>query len=376
MSHFNDSYYHKPGRSRWGSFMLMLLGAIAGSLIALFLVFNIPYFANQLSPPEVEDRGQVLPPVIPSQPPEGQWPVVEIAEKVGPAVVGITNVQEVRGFFGSPRAGNGSGVIFDQEGYVVTNYHVIEGAREVIVTIDEERSYPAEVIGADRSTDLAVLKIDADNLPVARFGNSHEVKVGELAVAIGNPLGPNFARSVTSGVISALDRELEIQDLRFNLIQTDAAINPGNSGGALVNRSGEVIGINSAKIATAQVEGMGFAIPISSAKPIIDELIEQGYVSRPYIGIVGQEITEQQSQWYDLPKGIFITEVEPGGPAQRAGIRAEDIIVAIDDNKLTSFDDLKAQMDKRKPGDELTVGLIRKGESLKVTVELGERPAD
>lgn len=371
MSHF-DNYYQPRKRNFFSTIFLLVLSGVIGGLLALMAVANVPFVAERVLPHQ-SGPAQIYEPLTPTIPDDQQWPVVAIANRVGPAVVGINNVRSGN-FFSPARSSSGSGVIFDKQGYVVTNYHVIEGAREIIVTLDEETSYKAQLIGADRSTDLAVLKIDAPDLPVARFGDSSNLHVGELAVAIGNPLGAEFARSVTSGVISALNREIQIEDIKLTLIQTDAAINPGNSGGALVNARGEVIGINSVKIATAQVEGMGFAIPISHAKPIIDELIEKGYVSRPYLGIAGQEINEQQGKWYDLPVGIFITEVQPNGPAEKAGLRQEDVLIKIDGMRIKTFDDLKQYLDKHKVGDEISLTIIRQGKEQVMNVVLDERP--
>ena len=205
-------------------------------------------------------------------------PIVAAAKKVGPAVVGITNKAYVRDFFNRTQLmerGTGSGVIYDKAGYIATNNHVVEGASEIIVSLPDGRTVKGKVLGADAVTDLAVVKIDADNLTVATFGDSDTLQVGEPAIAIGNPLGLEFRGSVTAGVISALNRSIEVGERKFNLIQTDAAINPGNSGGALVNADGEVVGINSAKVAVSGVEGIGFAIPINTAKPILQELAER-----------------------------------------------------------------------------------------------------
>ena len=214
-------------------------------------------------------------------------PIVAAAKKVGPAVVGITNKAYVRDIFNRVQLterGTGSGVIYDKSGLIATNNHVVEGASEIIVSLTDGRSVKGNVLGADAATDLAVVKIDENNLPVADFGDSSTLQVGEPAIAIGNPLGLEFRGSVTAGVISALNRSIQLGERKFDLIQTDAAINPGNSGGALVNAEGEVVGINSAKIAVSGVEGIGFAIPINSAKPILDELAKKGRVVRPYIG--------------------------------------------------------------------------------------------
>ncbi len=378
MSHFDNYYHGKPRKSVFGTFILFLISGILGGFIALMAATNIPFLAERVFPTQEGVPLPGHPPIIPYIPSAEQWPVVAISNRVGPAVVGITNIRSSGMFFSPhrPRPSSGSGVIFDKRGYVVTNFHVIDGAEEIIVTLDEERSFKAELIGADRSTDLAVLKIEGEDLPVAHFGDSTILEVGELAVAIGNPLGVEFARSVTAGVISALNREIQIEDIKLNLIQTDAAINPGNSGGALVNSRGEVIGINSVKIASAQVEGMGFAIPISDAKPIIEELIEKGYISRPFLGIAGQEINEQQSKWYDLPVGIFITEVQPGGPADRGGIRSEDVLTEVNGASVATFAVLKQQLDRHRVGDTIQVTVIRRGEQRKLEITLGERPRE
>ena len=217
-------------------------------------------------------------------------PAVRAAKVVGPAVVGITNKAVARDWFNNPveTEGVGSGVIFKNDGgdsYIVTNNHVISGAKELIVSLPDGKSLKGKLVGADEVTDLAVVKVSSGKLPTAKFGDSDKIVVGEPAIAIGNPMGLEFQGSVTSGVISALNRTLDISDKRVKLLQTDAAINPGNSGGALVNADGEVIGINSAKVAANGVEGMGFAIPINTVQNIIDQLMDKGYVARPYLGV-------------------------------------------------------------------------------------------
>ena len=214
-------------------------------------------------------------------------PAVYAAKTVGPAVVGITNKAVARDWFDNPieTEGVGSGVIFKSDGYIVTNNHVINGAKELIVSLSDGRSLKGKVVGADEVTDLAVVKIDAKDLPTATFADSDQIVVGEPAIAIGNPMGLEFRGSVTSGVVSALNRTLDNSDSRVKLLQTDAAINPGNSGGALVNADGEVIGINSVKLAANGVEGMGFAIPSNTVQSVIKELMDKGYVARPYLGV-------------------------------------------------------------------------------------------
>ncbi|MBR1975831.1 MAG: trypsin-like peptidase domain-containing protein, partial [Phascolarctobacterium sp.] len=248
-------------------------------------------------------------------------PIVAAAKKVGPAVVGITNKAYVRDFFNRVKfveRGTGSGVIYDaKNGLIATNHHVVEGATEIIVALTDGRTVKGKVLGEDAATDLAVVQVDEKNLPVATFGDSDTLQVGEPAIAIGNPLGLEFRGSVTAGVISALNRSIELGERKFNLLQTDAAINPGNSGGALVNADGEVIGINSAKIAVSGVEGIGFAIPINTAKPILDQLADKGRVARPYLGasLIDKEVADRFGFDLDLHGGVFIAKVVKDSPA-------------------------------------------------------------
>ena len=224
-------------------------------------------------------------------------PTVRAAAAVGPSVVGITNKAVARDFFNNPveSQGVGSGVIFKNDGgksYIVTNNHVVDGASELIVSLSDGRSLPGKLVGADALTDLAVVQVDDGNLPTADFGDSDATVVGESVIAIGNPMGLEFQGSVTSGVVSALNRTLGDDDARIKLVQTDAAINPGNSGGALVNMDGKVIGINSAKIVANGVEGIGLAIPSNAVQNVISAIMEKGYVPRPYLGV---SIFDQQS---------------------------------------------------------------------------------
>lgn len=306
-------------------------------------------------------------------------PVVRAAQTVGPAVVGITNKTVARDWFNRKVVvdrGTGSGVIFDAKGYIVTNNHVIEGAQEIIVSLSDGRTLDGKVIGADPATDLAVVKVDADNLPIAHFGNSDEIMVGEPAIAIGNPLGLEFQGSVTSGVISALNRTMEIGERRFKLIQTDAAINPGNSGGALVNADGFVIGINSAKIAVQGVEGMGFSIPINSVRPIIQEIIDSGHVIRPYLGVGAFDKTTAAKQGYQLniARGVYVAQVSQGGPAARAGIKKGDIIFKIGDTEINSVLDLRTAIANYEVGKTVAVYLERNQKESSVDVTLEEMP--
>lgn len=376
MSYFDAGYERRP--SYFVIFILMLVSAIIGGIVALYLGPHILGEEAALPPAaEEEESRPSSPPIVISG---GESPVVAIAEKVSPAVVSIVNYQQT-GFFRQLQPSSGSGVIFDSKnGYIVTNYHVIAGADRLEVIVEGERRYEGKVIGGDEQTDLAVVQVKADNLPEAVFGDSDKLRVGELAVAIGSPLGTSFDRSVTVGVISALSRQITVtsasgQEVTLNVIQTDAAINPGNSGGALVNSRGEVIGINSVKVSRTDVEGMGFAIPINDVKPIIRQLIEKGYVSRPFIGIYNyQVVTEQLAQWYDLPQGIWVGGIVPGGPAEKAGMQVEDIIVRIGDHDIKTAADLQAALKKLKPGDQVVIRVVRKGKTIDLKVTLGEMP--
>ncbi len=308
-------------------------------------------------------------------------PIVAAAKKVGPAVVGITNKAYVRDFFNRVQLaerGTGSGVIYDKSGLIATNNHVIDGAEEIIVSLSDGRSVKGKVLGADAATDLAVVKIDEANLTVADFGESGSLQVGEPAIAIGNPLGLEFRGSVTAGVISALNRSLDLGERRFNLIQTDAAINPGNSGGALVNADGEVIGINSAKIAVSGVEGIGFAIPIDTAKPILDELAKQGRVTRPFVGatLVDKAIAARYGFDMDLKDGLFIMKVLPGGPLAEAGLRSGDIITKFQGQAVTKVTELRAKIAECKVGDVVEITYMRGDDTRTVKITLKEMPRE
>ena len=308
-------------------------------------------------------------------------PIVAAAKKVGPAVVGITNKAYVRDIFNRVQLterGTGSGVIYDKAGYIATNNHVVEGANEIIVSLPDGRTVKGKVLGADAVTDLAVVKIEADNLPVAKFGDSDTLQVGDPAIAIGNPLGLEFRGSVTAGVISALNRSIELGERKFSLIQTDAAINPGNSGGALVNADGEVVGINSAKIVVSGVEGIGFAIPVNTAKPILDELASRGRVARPYLGasLMDKDIAERYGFEIDLHGGIFLVKVVQGSPADKAGIRPGDIILRFNGAKVATAMDLRSKIDACKVGDRVEVVILHNGMQETKTLVLEEVPED
>jgi len=300
----------------------------------------------------------------------------EIAADVGPAVVAITT-EVVTSLFGrlTTSQSAGSGILFTEDGYIVTNAHVVDGAKLITIVTEAGNSYEARLVGADKQTDLAVLKIEADEkLPFAMFGDSDTLVRGELAMAIGNPLG-ELAGTVTVGVISALNRQITIDNMTMNLIQTDAAINAGNSGGALVNSYGEVIGINSAKKSASGIEGLGFAIPINDAKPVIEELINNGYVTgRPVIGVNGEGVPAQIAERYGWPVGVYVGSVQPGGAADAAGIRQGDIIVSFDGTEVTTVAELNGLKEGHKAGDAVEVKIFRTEDEseLTVTVVLAE----
>ncbi len=316
--------------------------------------------------------------------------IPEIAEKVGPSVVGVINKTTISSnaynryydpFSGryyysegdsqnsdssdeTIEQGSGSGIIISKDGYIVTNQHVVDGASEVSVILNTGEEYTATIVGQDTKTDLAVLKIDAgDDLPAATLGSSSDLKVGELAVAIGNPMGMEFSGSVTAGIISAVNRTMTIENRTYNLIQTDAAINSGNSGGALINRYGEIIGINSVKLSSEGVEGMGFAISIDEAKPVIDDLMSNGYVTgRPLVGV-----SIQSTQF-----GLFVASVQKGSGAEAAGIQVKDQIIAVDGTAVSSTDEINEIRDKKKPGDTMVFKISRSGQTMELTVTLTE----
>ena len=337
----------------------------------------------------------------------GSMSVADIVKTVTPSVVGVQStfsssngsnnnpMNGYGGFFGYGSQGNngsqgmtgvGTGIIMSKDGYIVTNAHVIyddeygygEASSVQIQMSDEETTYDARIVAYDKEADIAVLKIDADNLTPAEFGDSSSCEVGEMVVAIGNPLGLQFQNTVTCGIISALDRKVTINDNTMTLIQTDTAINNGNSGGPLINSSGQVIGINSAKMSStysgeATVEGIGFAIPMSEAKSIVDDLINYGYVTgRPQLGISCQDVTEAVSQAYNIPVGAYIFSVTAGGAADQAGLQPGDVITGIQDQTISTTEELNAVKNQYKAGDTITLTYVRAGETKKVDVTLAE----
>ncbi|SCG82306.1 putative protease [Proteiniborus sp. DW1] len=375
----NKKYEKKYKKSRLLNIVLasLLIGVILGGAFTYgILQFNEIDFSK---PAEATSPNNTTSTNTPKKLLSTDWytnPVVKVADEVLPSIVMIKNKVNISRGFAVQQVdrGTGSGIIYRKDGYIITNQHVIAGATELIITLHDGTEYKGKVLGQDTKTDLAVVKIEADNLPAARFGDSDKLMVGELAVAIGNPAGEEFSGTVTAGIISALNRSLNIGEKKMKLIQTDAAINPGNSGGALVNQNSEVIGINSVKLASAEIEGMGFAIPINDALPIINELIQNGYVKRPWMGVGISTITESISQQYNLPIGVYIGQVYYNSPAEKVGLKPSDVIVKIDEVKVETVEDLSNIIEGYKPGDTIRLTIYRNGKYTDVDLTLDIMP--
>ncbi|NLN06804.1 MAG: PDZ domain-containing protein [Firmicutes bacterium] len=386
MDFFNGFY--QPRRSLWGNVLSALFGTLVGGALVAFILlrFFVPgqeaaqNQSNIVPQTQQPSQQQEEIPFNEQDRPEYQnTAVVRAAEKVVPAVVGITNKVNVFSMFHGRTVlqdkGTGSGVIIDPDGYIVTNNHVIEGADEIWVTLGDEKEYKAELVGKDRVSDLAVIKINAANLTAATFGDSDKIVVGEMAIAIGNPLGLRFSQSVTVGYISSKQREITDGTQTLYVIQTDAAINSGNSGGPLVNLKGEVIGINTAKIMLTGVEGMGFAIPSNTVKKVAEELIAKGYVVRPRLGVYnGGDIDAALAKQLQLPVdyGMIVYAVDPGSPADKAGMRSGDIIIEFAGKKIETFSDLQKAIYAQKVGDTVEIVVVRDRQKLTLTATLTE----
>ncbi len=312
---------------------------------------------------------------------------IDVAAKVQPSIVGIQIEYSVTslmfGGYSSSATASGSGIIISEDGYILTNNHVVSSssnssyyqmseAQKITVKLyNSNETYEARIIGSDSQTDLAIIKIDATGLTAAELGDSNSVKVGEFAMAIGNPLG--LDSSVTCGIVSAINREVTDEDgNKYIAIQTDAAINSGNSGGALVNSEGKVIGINTLKLSGSGVEGIGFAIPISSTLEITEQLIQYNKVIRPYIGISGREVTESLSKKYNYPIGIYISKVDEFSSAEIAGLKIGDVIVSADGTAVSTMDKLNEIKNTHSVGDDMVLTIFRNGETFDVTLKLKE----
>ncbi len=324
---------------------------------------------------------------------------VYAANKILPSVVGIEvqyNVNSMLSMFGNrgqsqTATATGSGIIISEDGYILTNNHIVSTsssssnssssnyysvseAEKVTVTLfNDDKTYDAKIVGTDEQTDLAVIKIEKTGLPKAEFADSDNIKVGEFAMAVGNPLG--MQSSITCGVVSAVNRKITDSDGKeFTLIQTDAAINAGNSGGALVNSQGQVIGINTLKLQGTGIEGMGFAIPINSTTDITSQLIQYSKVKRPYIGITGMDLSENTAKANNLVKGIYVKAIDDFSAAEKAGVKIGDVIIEADGTKISTMDELNSIKNKHSIGDEMKIKVNRDGQEKELTLTLGEQP--
>ena len=384
--------YKQKRTPTWGIILLCVLGTLY-LLFSIFVItskFKTFGNSNGFSPFRRDPKSQFFSNAPSAEPPsdspieehliqhetpiskgakttEGALTVKEISQKVRISVVGVIG-QSADSFSSSSV---GSGIIMSSDGYIITNNHVIEGMTAISVVLDDGTTYDAKVIGADAHTDLAVIKVDATNLAAAEFGNSDVLEQGDPAIAIGNPAGLQLQNTVTFGIISAINRDIVIEDRAMTLIQTDASINPGNSGGPLVNEFGQVIGINTIKVGISYYEGLGFAIPINTAKPIIDELITNGYIKgRPSIGINGQSISARDAAFYSLPEGLYVEYVHPKSDAYKKGLRRGDVITKMNGTKLSSTAEIKKIRDNFKAGDEVTITIFRNGKEIDLKILL------
>lgn len=353
----------------------MIAAVIGGLIVALFFVGFLALSKDKLLSNNGSNKNTQN---ITISPTDKLNTAELVAKKAKSSVVGIVSTEEVETFFDTTeQEGVGSGVVVSEDGYILTNSHVIfdGAAKKIKVLFDTGKELEGKVVWSNSQMDLAVIKVEAKGLKVAELGNSDKINIGQTAIAIGNPLGLDFERTVTQGIISGLDRSLKIDEYNTmdSLIQTDASINSGNSGGPLLNSKGEVIGINTLKIPSG--EGLGFAIPINSAKTIIDEIIKNGEYSEAFLGIQGVDVQRyEKSTGTDLgiESGVFITNVTKGSPADEAGIREEDVITKIDGEKVEQISGLKKSLLGRRPGDEIELTIIRDKKEMKKNVKLGE----
>ena len=407
---WDDSVYGtgrtQPPRNRGGAFALLLILVIfLCGIVTLLSILNVRLF-QQLSRQEEEENLSIS--FVPEQV-QMTEPILETAEATSPSALaqeevhidlhsspeslenipqegGLSlqdiyekNIQSVVSITCRSRNGSssGTGVILAQEGYIVTNAHVIEDAYSILVRLTDNRELEARIVGSDAVTDLAVLYIEAPDLTGAEFGDSEKLRVGDSVVAIGDPLGVDLRGTYTDGIISAINRDVAMEGRTMTLIQTNAALNSGNSGGPLINCYGQVIGINTMKIGAfadkAGVEGIGFAIPSTTVKEIADQIIAQGYVSgRPTLGIAGETLPSFFQHYYRIPAGLYITDVEQGSMAYECGIENGDILIRINDTQITSMDQLHAMLYAHEVGDTVTVTIYRGGYTASVELVLAE----
>ena len=393
----DDNFYQKfdERNSSKGKFKFTILvpfiSGILGASLVVATCFGIPTIRNKiLLQTEVSEASSVVTKyssVTPEVSLENYSDTaVYAASKALPSIVGVSISYNVSAFGMTQTAeATGSGVIISEDGYILTNNHVVSSsdssyyyqvskATKVTVSLyNSDEKYEATIVGTDEQTDLAIIKIDADNLAPAELGDSDSIQVGEFVLAIGNPLG--LDTSVTSGIISALARDITTNDgTTYHVIQTDCAKNSGNSGGALVNSKGQVIGINTLKLSGTGIEGVGFAIPINDTIDIYEQLIEHGKVLRPYIGITGSDLSEATAKRYNLPVGIYVEAISETSNAAKSGLRKGDVITAINGETVTKMQELNDIKNKQKIGDTVTLTVYRSGETIDIKIELTEMP--
>ncbi len=377
-----DRHHDYDSRSRHGgvwSFIGYLsfgiLGILLGAalLYGLFFLYLVP---EEETIPETTPEEEAVSEEVSLPAPEKDRDTVEVVEQVMPAVVGVSSSISFENFEGQEieQTESASGIIISSDGYIITNQHVIDNADDIIVVIPDKGIYEAELIGSDVMTDLALLRIEERGLSYIPFADSAETRVGETVLAIGNPLG--LQQTVTAGIISAVERQVRIPgtEYAYTFIQTDAVVNPGNSGGPLVNLKGEVVGINTAKIALAGVEGIGLSVPSNTVERVTRDFKEYGKVLRPHMGVLIGDWLD-----YDEPEpdmGVYLVEVAPGSPADEAGLISGDIIAAIDDQKIDYMAQLFDQMLFYYPEDTVTITFFRNGEEKEITLTFDERPDD
>jgi serine protease Do len=400
--HSQNRFREQKG-NRGGVFLASVVGAILGAILVIiavpalsnrgFLPYQIETNQNNAVESTTNDNQSVIQKQVAY---DVNTNTTKAVEKAADAVVGINNIQS-SSFWSDDAAGSeeeaagtGSGVVYKKAGgkaFVVTNHHVVEGATKLEVSFSDGTKIPAKLLGSDVWTDLAVLEVDADKIKkVAEFGDSDSLKMGEPVIAIGNPLGATFSGSVTQGIISGLKRTIPVDinqdgliDWNAEVLQTDAAINPGNSGGALINIAGQLVGINSMKIAQNAVEGIGLSIPINSARPIIDDLERFGTVKRPYMGVDLKSVSEipayYQEEALKLPRninyGVALRQVVPNSPAAQAGLKELDVIVEMDGEKINDVIDLRKHLyQKKKIGEQMKIKYYREGKLKQTTLRL------
>ena len=372
------------------------ISGVLGSILVLGIAFGVPKIRENL----VESSTSPLSVSTSSETNDGLVSSVSLSNfsdtasyassKILPSIVGISveyNVTSSSLFFGQTQStakAQGSGIIVSEDGYILTNNHIInssdssnyyqvsEATKIEVYLYGDETPYEASIIGSDSQTDLAIIKIDKNGLTKAELGDSSSLKIGEFVLAVGNPLG--VGTSVSSGIVSAVNREVTTDGVTYKLIQTDAAINSGNSGGALVNTQGQVIGINTLKVSGSGIEGMGFAIPINDTIDVYQQLIKDGKVSRPFIGIAGIDLDEKTAKKNDLPVGIYVKEIETFSSAEKAGIKIGDVITSVEGTKISTMQELNDIKNKKNVGDTITLGICRDDKNIEISLKLGEQP--